>query len=104
MGGVDGHAAAGADGSGTDGAQENVGHAREGAAGTGVRAGTCGSRAETGGGMVPRRPGPRGMRILLVAAEAREFEGVLARASGNTPVSAGADWTRSCRIGDSEAL
>jgi len=44
------------------------------------------------------------MRILLVAAEAREFEGVLARASGNTPVSAGADWARSCRIGDSEAL
>jgi adenosylhomocysteine nucleosidase len=44
------------------------------------------------------------MRILFVAAEAMEFEGVLARASGVAPVSMGADWARSCRIGDHEAL
>jgi adenosylhomocysteine nucleosidase len=43
------------------------------------------------------------MRILLVAAEAMEFEGVLARAEGVERASA-ADWARRCRIGGHEAL
>jgi nucleoside phosphorylase len=44
------------------------------------------------------------MRILLVAAEAMEFEGVLARAEGMERASLTADWARSCRIGGHEAL
>jgi adenosylhomocysteine nucleosidase len=44
------------------------------------------------------------MRILLVAAEAMEFEGVLARADGVERASVAADWARSCRIGGHEAL
>jgi len=44
------------------------------------------------------------MRILLVAAEAMEFEGVLARAQqvGRAAVRTG--WARTCRIGGHEAL
>lgn len=44
------------------------------------------------------------MRVLFVAAEAMEFEGVLARASGveQSPVKSG--WARTCRIGGHEAM
>jgi nucleoside phosphorylase len=44
------------------------------------------------------------MRILLVAAEAMEFEGVLARASEVARPEVQTDWARSCRIGEHEAL
>jgi adenosylhomocysteine nucleosidase len=44
------------------------------------------------------------MRILLVAAEAMEFEGVLARASEIARPQVQADWARTCRIGGHEAL
>ena len=44
------------------------------------------------------------MRILFVAAEAMEFEGLVARAGGVERASAAADWARECRIGEHEAL
>ncbi len=44
------------------------------------------------------------MRLLLVAAEAMEFGGVLARASGVESAAIAADWARTCRIGGHEAM
>ena len=44
------------------------------------------------------------MRILLVAAEAMEFAGVLQRAEAVEPAAVRTDWARRCRIGEHEAL
>jgi adenosylhomocysteine nucleosidase len=44
------------------------------------------------------------MRILLVAAEAREFEGVLARATNVERPAVAVDWARTCGIGGHEAM
>lgn len=44
------------------------------------------------------------MRILFVAAEAMEFEGVLERASGVRPATVSAQWARECRLGEHDAL
>jgi len=43
------------------------------------------------------------MKILFVAAEAMEFEGMLARANGVERAAIG-DWARRCRIGEHDAL
>ena len=80
-----GTAAAGAARRGPHGEEENVGVARKGEAGTGfcARAGGCGAGAR--GGMVS------GERLLLIAAEPREFSGLVAvlpecEASSDWPV------------------
>jgi adenosylhomocysteine nucleosidase len=39
------------------------------------------------------------MRVLLVAAEPREFAGILARARESSPVKAAVDWARHARLG-----
>jgi nucleoside phosphorylase len=42
------------------------------------------------------------MRILMVAAEAREFAGILARAKDVSPLRAALDWARRARLGEHE--
>ncbi len=44
------------------------------------------------------------MRILLVAADPREFSGMLSLASDHGPVPLGIDWGRCARLGDHDAL
>jgi len=44
------------------------------------------------------------MRLLVVAAEARELRGILAHAQHPRPASVGADWARSAELGGNDLL
>ena len=43
-------------------------------------------------------------RILMVAADAMEFPGILRHATGVAPAKFGIDWSRSARLGNYELL
>ncbi len=132
LGGRHWKAAAGAARRRPHGAQEDVGDAPEGPAGTRLQPGAGGPGTDASRGMVLGNAGPRGhsygtggslpagrtagstpndtpgstpkMRLLFVASAPMEFPGILSHAIDPRPAKVAADWARTARLGSYDTL